>query len=225
MSIAPQPLDQGETLSINLEKVLDKLDRLVLATTNKSLNTLQVMIIRGVWAGETYEAIAQQSSWSEAHVKMVGSQLWELLSEVLLEPVRKKSIRAILERHYRDWLIHEHPSVSPQSDASSLEFPDGPVSLTSNYYVARPPIESRCYEMVTQPGALIRIRAPRQMGKTSLLNRIVRQSEDLGYNAITLHLHLVDTEILQDLDRFLQWFCGRVTQRLNLSLQIAALVC
>jgi hypothetical protein len=221
MSVAPQPLNQGETLPINLEKLLDKLDRLVLATTNKPLNTLQVMIIRGVWAGETYEAIAQQSSWSEAHVKMVGSHLWEMLSEVLREPVRKKSIRAILERHYRDWLINEPPSASPQSDSLSIEFPDGPVSLTSNYYIDRPPIESRCYGMVTQPGALIRIRAPRQMGKTSLLNRIVRQSEDLGYNAITLHLHLVDTEILQDLDRFLQWFCGRVTQRLNLSLQIA----
>jgi hypothetical protein len=192
-----------------------------MAKTNRHLNTLQVMIIRGVWAGATYEDIAQQSRWSEAHVKSVGAQLWDLLSEILLEPVNKKNFRAIFERHFRDLLVSGDPSALVNAPPASLEFPDGPVNLTSDFYCDRPPIETRCYAMITQPGVLIRIRAPRQMGKTSLLNRIVKQAEDLGYHSVSLNLRLVDSDILQALDRFLLWFCGRVTQQLNLPLQMA----
>lgn len=179
------------------------------------------MIISGVWSDATYEDIAQQSRWSEAHVKSVGAQLWEVLSDILLEPVNKKNVRAIFERHYRDLLPTETSLALADDFPLTLEFPDGPVNLSSPLYCVRPPVETQCYDMITQPGALIRIRAPRHMGKTSLLNRIVKQAKDLDYNTVALSLQIVDSDILQDLDRFLQWFCGRVTQKLNLPLQIA----
>jgi hypothetical protein len=49
----------------------------------------------------------------------------------------------------------------------------GEVPLDSPFYVERPPIERLCYETIVQPGALIRIKAPKQMGKTSLMLRIL----------------------------------------------------
>lgn len=212
----------------DLDKVIIELDRLVVAKTSKHLNMLQEMIIRGVWMNATYEDIAQPSHWSEAHVKSVGANLWELVSQLLSEHVTKKNFRATMERRYRELLTAQVPcEFTANSDENAIttlltcEFPDGPVRLTSQLYCDRPPIESRCYEAIVEPGALIRIRAPRHMGKTSLLNRILAQGQQLGYGRVSLNLQLVDADILQNLDRFLQWFCARVTQKLDLPLRLA----
>lgn len=59
------------------------------------------------------------------------------------------------------------------------------------------------------------------MGKTSLLTRILNHSKQQRYSTVLLNLQLVDSDILQDLDRFLQWFCARVTHALKLPLQLA----
>jgi hypothetical protein len=46
-----------------------------------------------------------------------------------------------------------------------LDNPEGVVPLDSPFYIERLPIESDCYEEIEQPGALIRIKAPKQIGK------------------------------------------------------------
>lgn len=96
------------------------------------------------------------------------------------------------------------------------EFPDGQVSLNSTFYIERPPIETDCYEGILRPGALIRIKAPRRMGKTSLMSRILHQANFQGYDTISLSLQLAEKTVLQDLEKFLQWFCASVTLGLGL---------
>ncbi|MGK7872928.1 MAG: AAA-like domain-containing protein [Xenococcaceae cyanobacterium] len=90
------------------------------------------------------------------------------------------------------------------------ELPEGQVSLDSAFYVERSPIEADCYKTILQPGALIRIKAPRQMGKTSLIARILAQAAKQGYRTVLLSFRLADRGIFQDLDKFLQWFCANV---------------
>ena len=46
-----------------------------------------------------------------------------------------------------------------------LELPEGQVKLNSPFYLERPPIETTCYQTIINSGSLIRIKAPRQMGK------------------------------------------------------------
>lgn len=41
-----------------------------------------------------------------------------------------------------------------QAEDTKLELPGGQVPLDSVFYIERPPIESRCYEAILQPGAL-----------------------------------------------------------------------
>ncbi|NER39420.1 MAG: TIR domain-containing protein [Oscillatoria sp. SIO1A7] len=96
------------------------------------------------------------------------------------------------------------------------ELPEGQMELASRFYVERPPIESSCYETILNPGALIRIKAPRQMGKTSLLARIIQQGELEGYRTVSLNLQLTDRQILSRLDGFLKWLCASASQKLNL---------
>jgi class 3 adenylate cyclase len=92
----------------------------------------------------------------------------------------------------------------------------GPVPLDSPFYVERLPIEPLCYETILQPGALIRIKAPKQMGKTSLMARILREARTQGFKTVTLSFQLADATVFSDLARFLQWFCAIVTRNLGL---------
>ncbi len=104
----------------------------------------------------------------------------------------------------------------PASTSGSFEQPEGQVSLQSAFYVERPPTEADCYETILQPGALIRIKAPRQMGKTSLLTRVLHHGTQHGCQTAYLNFQSADAEFFTNLDKFLQWFCGSIAQELNL---------
>ncbi len=104
--------------------------------------------------------------------------------------------------------------------AASPELPEGQVELSSQFYIERNPIETRCYETITQPGALIRIKAPRQMGKTSLMARILHHAEQQGSKAIALSLQLANKRVFASSDKFLQWFCASVGQELGMLEQV-----
>lgn len=113
------------------------------------------------------------------------------------------------------------PPVKRQTDAPPLpvaepELPEGQVNLASAFYVERPPIEERCAETILTPGALIRVKAPRQMGKTSLMARILHHATERGLHTVSLNLQLADAKVFTDLDQLLQWLCASVGRRLRL---------
>ncbi|MFP4100476.1 AAA-like domain-containing protein [Coleofasciculus sp.] len=95
------------------------------------------------------------------------------------------------------------------------ELPEGQVDLDSTFYINRPPIESVCYETITRPGSLIRIKAPRQMGKTSLMARILHHAEQQGSQTVALSLQLANQRILANSNTFLEWFCASVSLALG----------
>ena len=112
--------------------------------------------------------------------------------------------------------LPEMEQTSPPLPFASPELPEGQVEQSSAFYVERPPIEARCYATIGKPGALIRIKAPRQMGKTSLMARILAQADKLGYLTVPLSFQLADAAVFSDLDKFLQWFCASVSWQLEL---------
>ncbi len=97
-----------------------------------------------------------------------------------------------------------------------LESPEGSVALDSPFYVERSPIESDCYKAIEQPGALIRIKAPGKMGKTSLLDRIVAHAEKQNYRTVRVNLGDAEEALFGNLDKFLRWFCAYATLQLEL---------
>jgi serine/threonine-protein kinase len=101
------------------------------------------------------------------------------------------------------------------SPPKMLEQPEGSVGLESAFYVERPPIEADCFEAIVKPGALIRVKAPGQMGKTSLMSRILHHANQQGYHTASLNFQSADAEFLNNLDRFLQWFCASISWELN----------
>ena len=101
-------------------------------------------------------------------------------------------------------------------DGIVFEEPEGQVPINSSFYVERPPIEIDCNQAILKRGALIRIKAPRQMGKTSLLSRILSHSENHGCKPVTLYFQQADYEVFRELNSFLQWFCASVAEALDL---------
>ncbi|MEK8019171.1 MAG: AAA-like domain-containing protein [Candidatus Parabeggiatoa sp.] len=101
--------------------------------------------------------------------------------------------------------------------SSFIEQPDCTVPLDSPFYVERPPIESDCYEAIIRPDALIRIKAPGQMGKSSLMERILHHAKQHGARVVSFSFKQADSAIFEDINDFLQWFCVTVTRKLGLS--------
>ena len=89
-----------------------------------------------------------------------------------------------------------------------------------SFYIERPAIEKKCYAAMKQPGALIRIKAPEEMGKTWLMNKIFADLAKLNYRIVPLNLLQAEETVICELDKFLPWFCTRITRRLGLENQI-----
>ncbi|MEE3717269.1 AAA-like domain-containing protein [Tumidithrix elongata RA019] len=101
-----------------------------------------------------------------------------------------------------------------------LEEPSGQVATDSVFYMERPPIEHDCFEAIAKPGSLIRIKAPRQMGKSSLLGKILHHAALQGGKPVSINLQNADSTVLTDLDRFLRWFCANVGRQLKLKSKV-----
>jgi diguanylate cyclase (GGDEF)-like protein len=99
---------------------------------------------------------------------------------------------------------------------NSLEYPTGPVALDSQFYVPRPPIEAQAYQEITKPGSLIRIKAPKEMGKSSLMLRISHYARSLGYHIAAINCQQIDTANLNNAAKFFRALCVQVSHALNL---------
>ena len=114
-------------------------------------------------------------------------------------------------------VIGTDPSKTTSSETSALamEEPEGMVPLDSRFYIERSPIEADCRETVTRQGSLIRIKAPKQMGKTSLLVRTLAHAQAQGFQTVRLSFQTADSQTFSSLDEFLQWFCASITEDLD----------
>jgi len=106
---------------------------------------------------------------------------------------------------------------STQEESQTKEPIDAPE--TPDWYVERPPIESICYQTIAEPGSLLRIKAPKQMGKTLLLDKVIRRARQQGYLAAYLSLNSLGGTFA-NLDRLLQEFCAQVSNELGWESQV-----
>ncbi|WP_442938505.1 AAA-like domain-containing protein [Nostoc sp.] len=197
---------------------------------DKPLASIQWFVLYQSWLGKTYGEMAQESGYRDNYIKEVGSELWQDLSIALGKRVTKKNLHLALNKYLQDKIgdrenqnqqnLGEKSSleiVSPDFfSASKIEFPSGPVPLSSPLYINRPPLEELVCNELLHPGCLIRIKAPRKTGKSSLLNRMIAYAKDQGYQIVYLDFQEADQDVFASLDKFLRWFCVNVSRQLNL---------
>ena len=83
---------------MHVHEVLQFVEKAVYAKTGKRLNDLQREIIEGTLKRQKYDDIAENCGCSAGHVKDVGYELLQMLSDVFDEPVDKKNLKSVLER-------------------------------------------------------------------------------------------------------------------------------
>lgn len=95
--------------------------------------------------------------------------------------------------------------------------PTGPLGLNSDVYIERPPVEAFAYGEMTRPGSLLRIKAPKQMGKSSLLIRVAEHAHRLGYETCKIDFLQAEQSCFRNLDSLLRWFCRLTALQLGLT--------
>lgn len=201
--------------AITFETALKLADTAVFAKTKRHLRNIEVAVLRGALLGQKYDQIAAECDYAPEYIKHdVGPKLWQILSASLGEKVSKTNLMAVLAQR-ASW----EEDTGTRKGITKMFIPFTPLS-PSSFYVERPPVESRCYEEITRPGALlIRIKAPSQMGKTSLMVRILahaKQQNPDEVRTVALSLQRAERSIFNDLDKFLRWFCVSITRKLQL---------
>lgn len=224
------------------DELIQFVETLVSQKTGNDLTFVQKVILRES-LGETqktYAQIAQEVRYSETYIKqLVAPKLWQLLSSLLAEKVNKTNCRSLLEYKWRSFTnvlaLNAATSdtltaniITPNSSIPNtvipsiegLESPEGQVPLTSSLYIQRDFIESSTYEEILQAGAFIRIKAPRRMGKTSLMVRILDYASRQNYATVRLNLQSAGSPVLRSIDRFLRWFCVFISKKLGIDPQL-----
>ncbi|OCR00286.1 hypothetical protein BCD67_25105 [Oscillatoriales cyanobacterium USR001] len=83
---------------MDIHEVLQFVDRVVYAKTGKHLNDLQRGIIEGTLKQKKYAEIADTYRLTQGHVKDVGYELLQMLSDTFGEPVDKGNLESVLDR-------------------------------------------------------------------------------------------------------------------------------
>ena len=208
-----------------IEQVLENVERIL---QPKQLGPIERFVFRQSWSGQTYSEMAKVSSYGSEYMKEVGYQLWQHLSRAYGERVTKKNLHLVLsqyqqdkagqhEDHFQSEIREDSTEELPRLAVRSIDFPGSPLSLNSPFYIDRPPVEELVRTEIGQPGSLIWIKAPKKMGKSSLLNRTIAHARVQGYQAVQLDFQEADLAVFASLDKFLRWFCINVSRQLNLA--------
>ncbi|MGB0563190.1 MAG: AAA-like domain-containing protein [Spirulinaceae cyanobacterium] len=211
----PAPMPDADT-------IISFVDRTLLAQTGEHLNNLQTVLLRETLqeTRRTYEEIGQAYGYSGSYIQQgIAPKLWRLLSKVFGEKISKKNLRSVLTSQFQQQELQAStvaPISTPSTQTTTLEYPTDSVPLDSPFYVVRSPLEPQCYQDILQPGALLRIKAPRQMGKTSLMNRMLAHAKQAGQQTVVLNFQQAEQSILSDLNRLLRWLAANISRQLKL---------
>jgi hypothetical protein len=95
-----------------------------------------------------------------------------------------------------------------------LEAPGGAVKIRSQFYIERVS-DGDLRRQVMGDGTTTTIRAPRQMGKTSLLARGVHAARSTGQHVVYLDFQRINQTYLSSLDSLLRYIADEIVLRLN----------
>ena len=107
------------------------------------------------------------------------------------------------------------PRPSPSAQPETLEIPEGTMKLKSAFYIERK-ADSIALKTIVQQGVTISIKGPRQVGKSSLLNRIIKSARDVNKRVLFLDFQLLGRADLENDEVFLRGFCSWLSQDLEL---------
>ena len=108
------------------------------------------------------------------------------------------------------------PHPRPSADPIRLELPNGTMDPESRFYIEREG-DALCQADIARQGVTITIKAPRQLGKSSLLVRTLAHAAATGKAMAFLDFQLLDRETLESPETFFRTLCHWITDELDLA--------
>lgn len=109
-------------------------------------------------------------------------------------------------------LVEPLPAAQPR-----LERPEGTMDSQSRYYVERPG-DSEALDAITAGGATVTIRGSRQIGKSSLLMRLINAGQEAHMHVAFVDFQRIENAVRTDADTFYRQFAGLIARRLHLTI-------
>lgn len=220
-------------MTFNVDEAIKIANQVMLTKIKRNLTDIEIIVIKGAWEREEYDQIAAKHQYATSYISQdVAPKLWRLLTKALGERVKKSNFKQALKRVWEkqstvEKLLPNHEATITQSLYSSVTSQklvasqsakpaqlDNPIPPS---YLEPPSIEAIFYETLLQPGSLIRIKAPKQLARTSLVERVLAEVEKQNYQTVKLNFEFADSQVhFTDFNRFLRWFCLNLTQQLGL---------
>ncbi len=195
---------------------------------NPQLRSVEELVLRQSWSGRSYAQIANSHDYDYGYIKDVGSQLWQILSKSLGEPVKKKTLKAVLSQQYQQWqdshqtVFRKRQHWGDEIDVSTFYGRTTELKTLTNWVM-----KDRC--------RMVAVLGMGGMGKTSLVAKFARQQQAafdcLVWRSLLSAPALPDllTDLLQSLspqpiDRSLSDISAQISELLNLLQQQRCLV-
>jgi hypothetical protein len=222
-------------MAFNLDEAIKIANEVVLRKFFRKLTDVEIIVLKGSWQREEYDQIAAKHQYATSYISQhIAPKLWKLLTDSLGEKVKKSNFKEALKRAWENQLqdkkfasesylsnqeirINKSQQLHPQFNLSQEQ----KSCVDAQFYVTRYPLESLCYEHLLHPGSLMRIKAPKLMGKTLLIEQLLIKAAKHGYRTVSLSLEMADRKThCTDLNKFLRWFCFNVSRELHLPSQM-----
>jgi len=193
-------------MCFDLNKAIEIANQAVFDKFSRNLSDVEIIVLKGAWERYEYDQIAARHQYTTSYISQdVAPKLWNLLTKALGERVRKSNFKEALKR---SWKNKSGDNISTSQ-------------VDTEIYVERFAIELLCYETLLQPGSLIRLKAPKLMGKTSLMEHVLAKVAQEGYRTVNLTLEMADRKThFTNLNKFLRWFCLNLSRELKLPNQL-----
>jgi AAA-like domain/TIR domain len=156
-----------------------------------------------------------------AYLSAINWAFWETDQDTarLIDELRQAISQGALSAEQQP--VHASPAqenaslLEPSASAQPLEMPEGTMDPDSRLYIERPG-DSIALNAIQREGVTITIKGPRQMGKSSLLNRIMATATKAGKRVAFLDFQLFDKPALLSADTFFPQFCSWLTDELGM---------
>ncbi len=150
---------------MQIQSLLKSIDTLLVSHSLSGLNDVQMTVLASTLGGESYQEIADRSTYTVEYLREVGAKLWQLLSPALGESVSKKNIRAVLQRYQQSLAVED----------LERQYSWGESIDVSTFYGRTEELKTLDRWVTKDRCRLIEILAMGGMGKTTLAVKLAQQ--------------------------------------------------